>query len=61
MAQGYAVILTIPPNMAHAEEFLGLQQRGREARMGLCSGASSGRSFTSNPWAGHPERSWWCQ
>lgn len=37
MAQGYAVILTIPPNVEHAEEFLALEQEAREASRGLWS------------------------
>ena len=33
--QGYATILTIPPNVAHAAEFLRLQRAAREAGRGL--------------------------
>jgi micrococcal nuclease len=32
---GYATVLTIPPNVAHAEEFVRLQRRAREAGRGL--------------------------
>ncbi|MBI1952956.1 MAG: thermonuclease family protein [Candidatus Omnitrophica bacterium] len=33
--QGYAQIMTIPPNVKHAELFLKLQQEAREAKRGL--------------------------
>ena len=33
--RGFATILTIPPNVAHAEEFLRLQRAAREAGRGL--------------------------
>jgi micrococcal nuclease len=35
--RGFATILTIPPNVAHAEEFLRLQRAAREAGRGLWS------------------------
>jgi micrococcal nuclease len=35
VARGYARTLTIPPNVAHADEFAGLARRAREARLGL--------------------------
>lgn len=41
VAQGYAQILTIPPNVAHAEEFLELQQQAREAGRGLWSACAT--------------------
>jgi micrococcal nuclease len=36
--RGFATILTIPPNVAHAEEFLGLQRAARRASRGLWRG-----------------------
>ncbi len=33
--QGYAVIMTIPPNVAHADELLELQQQARKNKRGL--------------------------
>ncbi|MFN8298101.1 MAG: thermonuclease family protein [Chitinophagales bacterium] len=33
--QGYAEIMTIPPNVAHADEFLKLQQEARENKRGM--------------------------
>jgi micrococcal nuclease len=33
--EGYATVLTIPPNVAHAEEFVRLQRLARQARRGL--------------------------
>jgi micrococcal nuclease len=33
--RGYAVTLTIPPNVAHADEFAGLARRARELGRGL--------------------------
>jgi micrococcal nuclease len=33
--RGFATILTIPPNVAHAEEFLALQRAARQAGRGL--------------------------
>jgi micrococcal nuclease len=35
--RGFAMILTIPPNVAHAEEFLRLQRAARQAGRGLWS------------------------
>ncbi|MDQ4075204.1 MAG: thermonuclease family protein [Chloroflexota bacterium] len=35
LRQGYARVLTYPPDVAHAEEFVALEQRAREAKMGL--------------------------
>jgi micrococcal nuclease len=35
--RGFATILTIPPNVAHAEEFLRLQRAAREAGRGFWS------------------------
>jgi micrococcal nuclease len=53
LADGFASILTIPPNVAHADEFLELQRRAREAGRGLwsaCEGsAASGGAPTSAP------------
>ena len=37
LADGFASILTIPPNVAHAEEFFELQRAAREAGRGLWS------------------------
>ena len=34
---GYAAVLTVPPNVTHAEEFLALQREAREGRRGLWS------------------------
>jgi micrococcal nuclease len=36
--QGFATILTIPPNVAHAQEFRGLQRAARRAGRGLWRG-----------------------
>jgi micrococcal nuclease len=33
--EGYAQILTIPPNVRYAEEFLSLQRKARESKKGL--------------------------
>jgi micrococcal nuclease len=33
--KGYAVVMTIPPNVKHQELFLKLQRGAREARRGL--------------------------
>jgi micrococcal nuclease len=49
MSQGYAVILTIPPNVAHAEEFLALQQEAREAGRGLWSACQLTTTTTQAP------------
>jgi micrococcal nuclease len=38
VADGFAVTLTIPPDVAHASEFVSLQRRAREARRGLWAG-----------------------
>jgi micrococcal nuclease len=35
--QGFATTLTIPPNVAHADEFLALQRAARQAALGLWS------------------------
>ena len=35
VARGYARTLTIPPNVAHADEFARLARRAREAGLGL--------------------------
>ena len=35
VARGYARTLTIPPNVAHADEFAALARRAREAGLGL--------------------------
>lgn len=37
LERGYAKVLTIPPNVRHAERFLGLQQKAREAGVGFWS------------------------
>jgi len=33
--EGYAQVLTVPPNVAHAEEFLQLEREARSAKRGL--------------------------
>ncbi len=40
VAHGYARTLTIPPNVAHADEFASLARRAREAGMGLWKACS---------------------
>lgn len=35
LRRGYAQVMTIPPDVAHADEFLELQREAREARRGL--------------------------
>jgi micrococcal nuclease len=35
---GYAVVLTIPPNVRHADEFIKLQRKARRQNMGLWGG-----------------------
>ena len=40
VARGFARTLTIPPNVAHADEFAGLARRAREAGMGLWKACS---------------------
>jgi micrococcal nuclease len=40
VARGFARTLTIPPNVAHADEFAGLAHRAREAGMGLWKACS---------------------
>ncbi|MEA2687011.1 MAG: micrococcal nuclease [Actinomycetota bacterium] len=40
--QGYARTLTIPPNVAHADEFLALVEQAREAGRGLWSACGPG-------------------
>jgi micrococcal nuclease len=42
VADGYAVPLTIPPNVRHAERFRALARRARERRAGLWSSRSCG-------------------
>lgn len=37
MSEGYAQVLTIPPNVAHADEFVALQQEARAKELGLWS------------------------
>jgi micrococcal nuclease len=37
VAQGYATVLTVPPNVRHAARFLQLQRRARDDRRGLWS------------------------
>lgn len=37
---GFAQVMTVPPNVAHAEEFLALERAAREARRGLWAGAA---------------------
>lgn len=32
---GYAAVLTVPPNVAHADEFVALQRAAREANRGF--------------------------
>ena len=39
VAQGYAQIMTIPPNVKHQDEFLKLQQEARALQLGLWKGA----------------------
>ena len=41
-AEGYAVILTIPPNVRHADRLLGTQQAARESGAGLWRGCADG-------------------
>lgn len=33
--RGYAMVMTVPPNVKHAEEFVGLQREARENHKGL--------------------------
>jgi micrococcal nuclease len=40
--EGYAQVLTIPPNVAHAEEFVAAVREAREAGRGLWSACSRG-------------------
>jgi micrococcal nuclease len=40
VARGYARTLTIPPNVAHADEFASVARRAREAGMGLWKACS---------------------
>ena len=40
VARGYARTLTIPPNVAHADEFASLARRAREAGIGLWKACS---------------------
>lgn len=47
MAQGYAVLLTIPPNVEHAEEFLELQGEARDANRGLWAACATTTTTTS--------------
>jgi micrococcal nuclease len=35
LREGYAQAYTVPPNVAHADEFIALQMRARESRRGL--------------------------
>ncbi len=35
MEHGYALVMTVPPNVKHQELFLKLQRKAREARRGL--------------------------
>jgi micrococcal nuclease len=37
LRQGYAEVLTIPPNVAHADEFVALARGARNAAQGLWS------------------------
>jgi micrococcal nuclease len=51
---GYAQPLTIPPNVAHAEEFVSLAQQAREAGRGLwgaCGGDAGGPGQAGTPGA----------
>jgi micrococcal nuclease len=38
LRQGYGVLLTVPPNVKFAEEFLEIQRQAREAGRGLWKG-----------------------
>jgi micrococcal nuclease len=49
VSRGYAVILTIPPNAAHAKEFLAWQQEAREAGRGLWSACQVTTTTTEAP------------
>ena len=44
LRRGFAQVLTVPPNVAHSEEFLALSRQAREAERGLrgaCAGTGS--------------------
>ena len=40
--QGYANVLTIPPNVAHAEEFVALARQARQSSLGLWAACGAG-------------------
>lgn len=42
VAQGYASVDTVPPNVAHAEEFVALAREAREANRGLWAACGAG-------------------
>jgi micrococcal nuclease len=42
VSQGYAQVLTVPPNVRYAERFLTLQRRARERGLGLWSACNGG-------------------
>lgn len=49
LRDGYAQVMTVPPNVAHAEEFLALQREAREAERGFwgACGSSSAAPVTT--------------
>ena len=48
VAEGYAVTLTIPPDVRHTERFVAAQQAARDAGAGLWSGCAEGSQETTD-------------
>jgi micrococcal nuclease len=48
VSEGFAQILTIPPNVAHAEEFLAAERRARDGGLGLWGGCAATSTTASN-------------
>jgi len=55
LAQGYASVLTIPPNVKFADRFVRVQREARGAGRGLWSGASGGEPEPGGAPGGEPE------
>jgi micrococcal nuclease len=58
VARGYAQMLTVPPNVAHADDFLRLQRQARRAGLGLwgaCDTTSAAVGFQRSCDPSYPE------
>jgi len=50
--EGYAQVMTIPPNVSHAQRFVALQKEAREAGRGMWADAPSSETTEPSPAAG---------